>query len=76
MAFPRDYVRYGVVKLNRFSYFNGVSVYRGPYDCISLSGFSGSASAEDCRWSGDAIIVTMKDGEVRRYTDFTSFTRI
>ena len=76
MAFPREYVDYGVVKLNRFSNYNSVSVYKGMYDCMSLLGFSGSASAIDARWSGNAIIVTMQDGEVRRYTDFGSFDRI
>ena len=76
MAFPREYVDYGVVKLNSFSSYNGVSVYKGLYDYRSLSGFSGSASAEDARWSGNAIIVTMRDGEVRRYTDFGSFDRV
>ena len=49
MAFPREYVSYGVVKLNKFSGYNGVSVYKGLYDYTSLAGFSGSASAEDCR---------------------------
>lgn len=76
MAFPREYVSYGVVKLNQFSYFNGVSVYKGQYDYANLQGFSGSHSAVDCRWSGEAIIVTMKDGEVRRYKDFGDFDRI
>lgn len=76
MAFPREYVSYGVVKLNRFSYFNGVSVYKGINDYSNLNGFSGSASAVDCRWSGDVILVTMKDGEVRRYTDFSTFNRV
>lgn len=76
MAFPREYVDYGVVKLNKFSYYNGVSVYKGQNDYMNLQGFSGSASAEDARWSGSAIIVTMRDGEVRRYTDFSSFNRV
>lgn len=76
MAFPREYVNYGVVKLNRFSNYNGVSVYKGQYDYMNLGGFSGSASAVDARWSGNAIIVTMRDGEVRRYTDFSSFDRV
>ena len=76
MAFPREYVNYGVVKLNRFSNYNGVSVYKGQYDYMNLGGFSGSASAEDAEWSGNAIIVTMRDGEVRRYTDFSSFDRV
>ena len=76
MAFPREFVDYGVVKLNNFAGYNGVSVYKGLYDYRSLSGFSGSASAEDARWTGNAIIVTMRDGEVRRYTDFGSFDRV
>ena len=76
MAFPREFVDYGVVKLNNFAGYNGVSVYKGLYDYRSLSGFSGSASAGDARWSGNAIIVTMRDGEVRRYTDFGSFDRV
>lgn len=76
MAFPREYVNYGVVKLNRFAGYNGVSVYKGQYDYMSLGGFSGSHSAEDARWSGDAIIVTMHNGEVRRYSGFGDFTRI
>ena len=76
MAFPREFVDYGVVKLNKFAGYNGVSVYKGQYDYMSLGGFSGSASAEDARWSGNAIIVTMRDGEVRRYTDFGSFDRV
>ncbi len=76
MAFPREYVNYGVVKLNKFSNYNGVSVYKGQYDYMNLGGFSGSESAEDARWSGDAIIVNMRDGEVRRYTDFSSFNRV
>jgi hypothetical protein len=76
MAFPREYVSYGVVKLNKFSGYNGVSVYKGLYDYTSLAGFSGSASAEDCRWSGDCIIVKMRDGEIRRYRDFSNFDRI
>ena len=76
MAFPREFVDYGVVKLNQFAGYNGVSVYKGQYDYRSLGGFSGSASAEDARWSGNAIIVTMRDGEIRRYTDFGSFDRV
>ena len=76
MAFPREYVDYGVVKLNKFSYYNGVSVYKGQNDYMNLQGFSGSASAVDARWSGNAIIVNMRDGEVIRYTDFGNFDRI
>ncbi len=76
MAFQREYVNYGVVKLNRFSSYNGVSVFKGQNDYMNLQGFSGSASAEDARWSGNTIIVTMRDGEVRRYTDFGSFDRV
>lgn len=76
MAFPREYVNYGVVKLNKFSYWNSVNVYKAQNDCMSLAGFSGSASAESARWQGEAIIVEMRDGEVRRYTSFNDFQRI
>lgn len=80
MAFPREYVNYGVVKLNKFSGYNGVAVHKGMYDYMSLAGFDGSSggvhSAVDARWSGDSILVTMGDGSVRRYTDFNNFSRV
>lgn len=76
MAFPSKFVSYGVVKINKFAGYNGVAVYSGPSDYTSLGGFSSARSAVDARWSGDAIIVTMRDGEVRRYTDFNNSDRI
>lgn len=76
MSFPSEFVNYGVVKLNRFSNYNSVSVYKGQNDYMNLGGFSGSASAVDARWSGDTIIVYMRNGEVRKYTDFGNFDRI
>ena len=80
MAFPREYVSYGVVKLNKFAGYNSVSVYKGLYDYTSLHGFDGSSggvhSAVDARWSGDAILVTMGDGAIRRYTDWNRYDTI
>ncbi len=76
MAFPSKFVSYGVVKINKFAGYNGVAVYSGPSDYTSLGGFSSARSAVDARWSGDAIIVTMRDGEVRRFTGFSDSERI
>lgn len=80
MAFPKEYVNYGVVKLNKFSYFNSVSVYKDLYNYTGLHGFDGSSggahSAVDARWSGDAILVTMGDGSIRRYSDWNTFDTI
>ena len=76
MAFPKEYVNYGVVKLNKFSYYNSVSVYKDLYNYSGLHGFSGSHSAVDARWSGDAILVTMGDGAIRRYSDWNTFDTI
>ena len=76
MAFPKEYVNYGVVKLNKFSYYNSVSVYKDLYNYTGLHGFSGSHSAVDARWSGDAILVTMEDGTIRRYSDWNTFDTI
>lgn len=76
MAFPKEYVNYGVVKLNKFSYYNSVSVYKDLYNYTGLHGFGGSHSAVDARWSGDAILVTMEDGTIRRYSDWNTFDTI
>lgn len=76
MAFPKEYIDFEVVELNNFSNYNGVSVYKGRHESMCLQGFSDSASAINARWLGDAVIVTMKDGEVRYYTDFDSFEKI
>ena len=76
MAFPSKFVSYGVVKINKFAGYNGVAVYSGPSDYTSLGGFSSAFSAVDARWSGDAIIVTLRNGEVRRFTGFSDSERI
>ena len=80
MAFPKEYVNYGVVKLKKFTYYNSVSVYKDLYNCTELHGFDGSSggvhSAVDARWSGDAILVTMGDGAIRRYSDWNRFDTI
>jgi len=80
MAFPKEYVNYGVVKLNKFAGYNSVSVYKGLYDYTTLHGFDGSScgvhSAVDARWSGDAILVTMGDGTIRRYSDWNRYDTI
>lgn len=76
MAFPKEFVDFGAVELNNFSNYNGVSVYKGRHESMCLQGFSDSASAINARWLGDAVIVTMKDSEVRYYTDFGSFEKI
>lgn len=76
MAFPKEFVDFGVVELNNSSNYNGVSVYKGRHESMCLQGFSDSASAIDARWFGDAVIVTMKDSEVRYYTDFGCFEKI
>ena len=80
MAFPREYVSYGVVKLNKFAGYNSVSVYESLYNYKELHGFDGSSggchSAVDARWSGDAILVTMGDGAIRRYSDWNTFDTI
>ena len=80
MAFPKEYVNYGVVKLNKFAGYNSVSVYKGLYDYTSLHGFDGSSggvhSAVDARWSGDAIRDQMEGGTIRRYSDWSTFDTI
>ena len=80
MAFPKEYVNYGVVKLFKNSCYNTVWVYKGLYDYKVLHGFDGSGggvhSAVDARWSGDAILVTMGDGAIRRYSDWNTFDTI
>ncbi len=77
MAFPREFISYGVIKLSG-TYYKWVDVYKSQNDYRSLQGFSGSRgmSAVDARWSGDAILVTMDDGSVRRYSDFGNYTRV
>lgn len=78
MAFPREYVSYGVVKLNKFAGYNSVSVYKGLYDYTNLQGFAGSRgmSAVDARWADDIIIVTMDDGSIRRYSDWNRYDTV
>ncbi|SDL60581.1 hypothetical protein [Segatella bryantii] len=78
MAFPREYVSYGVVKLNKFAGYNSVSVYESLYNYKELHGFASSRgmSAVDARWADDIIVVTMDDGSIRRYSDWNRYDTI
>lgn len=78
MAFPREYVSYGVVKLNKLAGYNSVSVYDSLYNYKELHGFASSRgmSAVDARWADDIIVVTMDDGSIRRYSDWNRYDTI
>lgn len=78
MAFPREYVSYGVVKLNKFAGYNSVSVYESLYNYKEFHGFASSRgmSAVDARWADDIIVVTMDDGSIRRYSDWNRYDTI
>ena len=78
MAFPREYVNFGVVKLNKFAGYNSVSVYESLYNYKELHGFASSRgmSAVDARWADDIIVVTMDDGSIRRYSDWNRYDTI
>lgn len=78
MAFPREFVIFGVVKLNKFAGYNSVSVYESLYNYKELHGFASSRgmSAVDARWADDIIVVTMDDGSIRRYSDWNRYDTI
>jgi len=78
MAFPREYVSFAVVKLNKFAGYNSVSVYESLYNYKELHGFASSRgmSAVDARWADDIIVVTMDDGSIRRYSDWNRYDTI
>ena len=74
MAFPREYVSYGVVKLNKFAGYNSVSVYESLYNYKELQAVE--MSAVDARWADDIIVVTMDDVSIRRYSDWNRYDTI
>jgi len=72
MAFDAKFRNFGVIKISDDGY--NVRLYCDPHNQtpIWVSG-GGAVSAV---WAGDCVVVTLKDGKVRRYRDFTNWNTI
>jgi hypothetical protein len=70
MAFDKKYQSYGVIKIE-----NGtVRLYESQQNFLTLNTSGGTPVS--AHWSGDAVIVNMADGKVRRYTLQQTYTTI
>jgi hypothetical protein len=67
MGFDKKYQNYGVIKVE-----NGtVRLYESQQNYLTLNTSGGIPVS--AHWSGENVIVTMRDGKVRRYTLQQSF---
>ena len=69
MSFSNEQRNFGVLKIDG----RNVKIYSTQ---TSYSTINVGYDISDVRWSGDSILVTLKDGKVRRYTSQTSYSTI
>lgn len=70
MAFDKKYQNYGVIKIEN----NTVRLYESQQNYLTLNTSGGTPVS--AHWAGEAVIVQMADGKVRRYTLQQTYTTI
>lgn len=70
MAWDKKYITFGVVKIYQET---SVQVFNAPGQYIFVDVHKPIKMAQ---WQGNSLIVTLSDGEVRRYLDKYDFRRV
>ena len=74
MAFDAKFRNFGVIKISDDGYT--VRVYCDKVNQTPIYVGSSGGGALSAMWAGEAVVVTLKDGRVRRYRDFTNWDTI
>ncbi len=67
MAFDNKYQNYGVIKIES----NRVNLFESSQNYLTLN--TGGETPLSAHWAGEAVIVNLANGKVRRYTTQQSY---
>jgi len=74
MAFDAKFRNFGVIKISDDC--ANVRLYCDKVNQTPIFVGSSGGGAASAMWVGEAVVVTLKDGRVRRYRDFTNWDSI
>lgn len=74
MAFDAKFRNFGVIKISDDC--ANVRLYCDKVNQTPIFVGSSGGGAASAMWAGEAVVVTLKDGRVRRYRDFTNWDAI
>ena len=74
MAFDAKFRNFGVIKISDDC--ANVRLYCDKVNQTPIFVGSRGGGAASAMWAGEAVVVTLKDGRVRRYRDFTNWDSI
>lgn len=69
MNWRKEHTNFGVLKIDG----RNVKVYKNTFSYDTINVYE---DIQDAKWSGDVIVVTLKNGKTRRYDSTTNYKTV